>query len=148
MTGENTDGMWLDPLGALGHKLIHAYNGDGSGPFFVVGHPEMPQTEKRLVRACFYYAIVMTPKLTAVYDNDDRGGMCSMTTDEISAIWRTEDLLAPLGLRFEDFTEGREFVIEGEIATPAWTIADEFTKGSPSDAVPEEAISDSAGTRP
>jgi hypothetical protein len=95
-----------DPLDRLSHLLIRAYNGDDLDPFLLRGHPAMPQTEARLVRACFYYAVVMTPKATWLFDNDGRGGMCEMAVHEIAAVWRTPRLLAALGTDFEAVRSG------------------------------------------
>lgn len=95
-----------DPMDRLGHLLIRAYNRDDLDPFFVPGHPNMEQRHDRIVRSCFYYSVVMTPKLTAVFDNDGAGGMCTLEPHELSAIWRTPDLLAELGVAFEDLRDG------------------------------------------
>ncbi len=100
------DAVPSDALDRLSHLLIRAYNGDGLDPFFVRGHPAMPQTERRLVRACFYYAVVMTPRATWLFDNDGRGGMCEMAPHEIAAVWRTPELLAAAGTSFEALRDG------------------------------------------
>ncbi|MGU3661172.1 hypothetical protein [Methylobacterium fujisawaense] len=90
----------------VGHLLIRAYNGDELDPFFIAGHPAMAERPDRLVRACFYYAVVMTPKVTLVFDNDGAGGMCTMDPLEISAVWRTPDILDALGVTFEALGDG------------------------------------------
>lgn len=95
-----------DPMDRLGHLLIRAYNRDDLDPFFIRGHPNMEQRPDRIVRSCFYYSVVMTPKLTAVFDNDGAGGMCTLEPHELSAIWRTPDLLAEIGVAFDDLRDG------------------------------------------
>jgi hypothetical protein len=100
----------LDPLDRIGHLLIRAYKGDQIDPFFVRGHPSMPETESRLVRACFYYAIIVTPKATWLFDNGGRGGMCEMAEHEIAAVWRTPTLLAALGTDFEALRDGKAHI--------------------------------------
>ena len=95
-----------DPMDRLGHLLIRAYNRDDFDPFFVRGHPSMEQRPDRIVRSCFYYSVVMTPKLTAIFDNDGAGGMCTLEPHELSALWRTPDLLAELGVAFDELRDG------------------------------------------
>ncbi|MDE4914581.1 hypothetical protein [Methylobacterium sp. 092160098-2] len=94
------------PMDRVGHLLIRAYNGDDLDPFFIAGHPAMAERPDRLVRACFYYAVVMMPKVTLVFDNDGAGGMCTMDPLEISAVWRTPDILDALGVTFESLGDG------------------------------------------
>ena len=105
--GMQGDGAFApDPMDRLGHLLIRAYNRDDLDPFFVRGHPNMEQRTDRIVRSCFYYSVVMTPKLTIVFDNDGAGGMCTLEPHELSAIWRTPDLLAELGVGFDELRDG------------------------------------------
>jgi hypothetical protein len=82
----------------------------------VVGHPGMPQSDRRIVRACFYYAVVVNPKVTLLFDNYGRGGMCDLVPDEIQAIWRTPELLAALGVDFESVRDGS--AVLGEAPVP------------------------------
>jgi hypothetical protein len=112
-----------DPMDRLGHLLIRAYNGDDLDPFFVHGHPAMVQTEDRIVRSCFYYSVVMTPKVTALFDNEGRGDMCTLELHELSGLWKTPDLLAALGVGFEELMDGtaafEDRPLEAEEPTPA-----------------------------
>lgn len=89
----------------LGHLLIRAYNGDTFDPFFIPCHPHWTQ-EGHIVRACFYYAIIVTDKLTFLFDNDGRGGMCDLVPEELGAIWRTRDLLETFGVTLEALRDG------------------------------------------
>jgi hypothetical protein len=102
----------------VGHLLIRAYNGDDLDPFFIAGHPAMAERPDRLVRACFYYAVVMTPKVTLVFDNDGAGGMCTMDPLEISAVWRTPDILDALGVTFEALGDGSADFADRPIPAP------------------------------
>lgn len=95
-----------DPMDRLGHLLIRAYNGDELDPFFVRGHPGLEAAETRIVRSCFYYSVIVTPKVTALFDNDGRGGMCTLELHELSGLWKTPDLLAVLGVGFEELRDG------------------------------------------
>ncbi len=99
-------GLAPDPMDRVGHLLIRAYNRDELDPFFVRGHPNMEAHDERLVRSCFYYSVVMTPKVTAVFDNDGAGGMCTLEPHELSALWKTPDILGVLGVTFEDLRDG------------------------------------------
>ena len=87
-----------DPMDRLGHLLIRAYNGDDLDPYFVKGHPNLESTATRVIRSCFYYSVVMTPKVTALFDNDGRGGMCTLDPHELSGLWKSPDLLAAGGV--------------------------------------------------
>jgi hypothetical protein len=107
-----------DPMSDVGHLLIRAYNGDQFDPFFVQGHPSMGEQSDRIVRACFYYAIVMTPKITMLYDNCGRGGMCDMTIDEVSVIRKTPALLEKLGTTFEALQAGTAVITATEAPKP------------------------------
>lgn len=95
-----------DAMDRLGHLLIRAYNGDDLDPFFVKGHPSLESTETRVIRSCFYYSVVMTPKVTALFDNDGRGGMCTLEPHELSGLWKTPELLSALGVAFEELRDG------------------------------------------
>lgn len=100
------EGAAPDPMDRLGHLLIRAYNGDDLDPYFVKGHPNLESTATRVIRSCFYYSVVMTPKVTALFDNDGRGGMCTLDPHELSGLWKTPDLLAALGVGFEELRDG------------------------------------------
>ena len=107
-----------DPMTDVGHLLIRAYNGDKFDPFFVQGHPSMGEQSERIVRACFYYAIVMTPGVTMIYDNCGRGGMCDMASDETAVIWRTPALLEKLGTTYEALQAGTAVITATEAPKP------------------------------
>lgn len=114
-------GAWVPgPMDLLGHLLIRAHNGDDLDPFFVPGHPAMEHRGDRLVRSCFYYSVVVTPRVTAVYDNDGAGGMCSMDPSEIAAVWRTPRLLEALGVDFESLSNGTADVEGKAVPEPCW----------------------------
>jgi hypothetical protein len=117
MDAAATHNLPADPMTDLSHVLIRSYNGDQFDPFMVHGHPYVAERPDRIVRACFYYGVVMTPKLTAIYDNCDRGGMCDMTPDEIAVIWRTPALLEKLGTTFEALQNGTA-VIDLDLRIP------------------------------
>lgn len=131
----------------LGHLLIRAYNGDELDPFFISGHPAMAERPDRLVRACFYYAVVMTPKVTVVYDNDGAGGMCTMDPLEISAVWRTPDVLDALGVTFEALVDGSADFEDRPLPAPLarpnieWTEDPKWTEEPKTDATPSPAPS-------
>lgn len=118
VASSETPNLPADPMTDVGHLLIRAYNGDHFDPFFVQGHPSMGEQTDRIVRACFYYAIVMTPKITMIYDNCGRGGMCDMTPDEISVIWKTPALLEQLGTTFEALQAGTAVITATEAPKP------------------------------
>ena len=124
----------------LAHILIRAEACDGFDPFMLHGHPNVPQIEHRVVRVCFYYAMVVTPKLTALYDNDGRGGMCDMTADEVRAIWRTDELLAALGTDFEALSSGTATFTDGAVpkAIYSWDVLS--AKNMPLDETPAPSI--------
>lgn len=107
-----------DPMTDVGHLLIRAYNGDQFDPFFVVGHPSRTKEPNVIIRSCFYYSILMTPKITMIYDNSGRGGMCDMTVDEISVIWKTPALLESLGTTFEALQDGTAVITAKEAPKP------------------------------
>jgi hypothetical protein len=129
------------PLDRVGYLLIRAYNNDTLDPFFIRGHPAMSERPERLVLACFYYAVVMTPKVTAVFDNDGAGGMCTMDVREISALWRTPDVLEALGVTFEDLRTGTAVFEDRPLPEPLcrpnidWAEDDKFAE-TPSGAAP------------
>jgi len=119
--GNAEAGTWTpDAMGRLGHLLIRAHNGDDLDPFFVTGHPAMSEREDRLVRGCFYYSVVVTPRITAVYDNEGAGGMCTMDPVEIAAIWRTPRLLEALGITFEGLRDGTASLDGASVPAPCW----------------------------
>jgi len=121
-----------DPMDRLGHMLIRAYNGDGLDPFFVSGHPSVPPRDGLIVRACFYYAVLMTPKLTVLYDNFGAGGMCTLGAEEVSAVWRTPELLGALGVGFEALKAGTANLAAESVPAPAWRYeADLETEADP-----------------
>lgn len=116
-TGSGPEGG-IDPMDRLGHMLIRAYNRDDLDPFFVRGHPNMAERPDRIVRSCFYYSVVMTPRLTAIFDNDGAGGMCTLEPHELSAIWRTPDLLAELGVSFDALRDGSAVLHDRPLSPP------------------------------
>jgi hypothetical protein len=107
-----------DPMTDVGHLLIRAYNGDQFDPFMVIGHPSRTEQPDVIIRSCFYYSILMTPKITMLYDNCGRGGMCDMTVDEISVIWKTPALLESLGITFEALQSGKAVITATEAPKP------------------------------
>lgn len=112
------EGSVLDPMDRLGHLLIRAYNGDDLDPFFVPGHPSLAPNGSRIVRSCFYYSVVVTPKVTALFDNDGRGGMCTLELHELSGLWKTPDLLAALGVGFEELRDGTAAFVDRPLPPP------------------------------
>lgn len=110
----------------LGHLLIRAHNGDDLDPFFVEGHPALAPSDGRIVRSCFYYSVVVTPRVTALYDNDGRGGMCTLHPSEIAAVWRTPRLLEALGASFESLSNGTAELEGKAVPEPCWR-ADGFS---------------------
>lgn len=90
-----------DVLTLLSHRLIRRACNDGFDPFMIPGGPEMERDGVR-ARACFYYAVLLTPQTTVLLDNQGRGGMCALLPEEIVAAWSTPDLLASQGLSLED----------------------------------------------
>lgn len=84
----------------------------------IEGHPLIPHREGHLVRACFYYAVVIGPRVAILYDNFGRGGMCDMHPDEIVAIWHTRDLLSALGTSFECLLAGNTTLSSAPIPEP------------------------------
>ncbi|MBD2745877.1 hypothetical protein IC232_04110 [Microvirga sp. BT688] len=113
-----TPNLPVDPMTDVGHLLIRAYNGDQFDPFFVSGHPSRTLEPDVIIRSCFYYSILMTPKITMIYDNCGRGGMCDMTPDEISVIWKTPALLDQLGTTFEALQAGTAVITATEAPKP------------------------------
>ncbi len=102
-----------DALAAYANALIRAHNGDDLDPFIVQGHPRWGAGPKAIVASCFYYAIVSTPKVTILFDNDGRGGMCDLSVEEVQAAWATRDLLDAIGTSFDDLHDGR--ILAGSI---------------------------------
>lgn len=92
-----------DPLTALSHKLIRAACGDDFDPFMIGSAPDEGGP---VVRACFYYGVVVTPRTTVVFDNGGRGGMCDFVPEEMVAAWDTPSLLASQGMRLDALHEG------------------------------------------
>ncbi len=113
-------GWQLGAMDLLGHLLIRAHNGDVLDPFFVEGHPALAPRGDRIVRSCFYYSVVVTPRVTALYDNDGRGGMCTLDPSEIAAVWRTPRLLAALGASFETLADGTADLNGKTVPEPCW----------------------------
>lgn len=93
----------FEALTELSHKLIRQACKDDFDPFMIGNHSEPGQP---LVRACFYYAVVMTDQHTVLFDNEGRGGMCSLATEEMVAVWDTPALLASQGLTLEQMRAG------------------------------------------
>ncbi len=87
-----------DGLTLLSHKLIRTACQDDFDPF-MIGTP--PDQDGPIVRACFYFAVVVTPKHTVVFDNQGRGGMCDLSPEEMVAVWDTAPLLASQGMSME-----------------------------------------------
>ena len=87
-----------DSLTLLSHKLIRTACRDDFDPF-MVGTP--PEQEGPAVRACFYYAVAVTPMHTVLFDNQGRGGMCDLVPEEMVAVWNTPALLASQGMSME-----------------------------------------------
>ena len=115
-----------DPLTALCHRLIRKVCHDDMDPFMVGNQGDVPTTQT-LVRACFYYAVAMTPRTTVLFDNQGRGGMCDMVGEEIVAAWDTPALLASQGLSFESAMTGRD-VLKGSLETvpEPWEVFDDL----------------------
>lgn len=114
-----------DLMSKLGHRLIREVCGDAFDPFFVIGHPFKPQTEKQLVRACFYYALIIGPKVTVLFSNFDRGGMCDLVPEEIVGIWRTTDISAAYGVSFDDLRLERGELRDAPMPENLWKLDDE-----------------------
>ena len=105
----------------LAHRLIRFAAHDTFDSFMVHGHPFLQPWDDQVVRACFYYALVVTPKIAILYDNDDAGGMCRLEADEVRAVWRTLALLAAFGTDFEALRDGKAILAQGRVPKPAWT---------------------------
>lgn len=103
----------------LAHRLIRDQTKDLSDPFMVHGHPCLSPGREQVVRACFYYAVTCSPKLTILHDNWGEGGMCKMVPDEWRAIWRTPDLLQALGCTYEQLRDGTAQLSDAPIPAPA-----------------------------
>lgn len=91
----------IDVLTQVSHKLIRTACRDDFDPFMLGTEPDHTGP---IVRACFYYAVVVTPKHTVVFDNQGQGGMCKMVPDEVAAVWDTQELLASQGVSIEDLS--------------------------------------------
>jgi hypothetical protein len=116
----------MDPATELAHKLIRRDAMDAFDPFMVHGHPDRNETSTRIVRACFYYAMVVTPVATVLYDNDGKGGMCEMVDEEIRAIWRTKDLLDTLSTTFACLQDGTAIIpTDIDIPEANWSLNQE-----------------------
>jgi len=111
-----------DPVTDLAHRLIEREANDASRPFMVSGHPFLKQRHDRLVRSCFYYTVMITPRVTALYDNWDKGGMCDLTPHELRAIWKTPRLLLELGVTFEDLQAGTALPGDSSVSPPDWDL--------------------------
>lgn len=95
----------LDPLSRLSHALIRRGAKDDLDPYFLSA--ELAQSGQPVsVRACFYYAIAMTPKNVVLFDNWGEGGMCKLAPHEMRAVWSTEEVLAAVGLTEEELRTG------------------------------------------
>lgn len=98
MTSSDCPAETQDPLTLLSHKLIRTACRDDFDPFMVGTKPD---NDGPIVRACFYYAVVVTPKHTVLFDNEGRGGMCDFTPDEMLAAWETPALLESQGITLD-----------------------------------------------
>lgn len=124
---ENGSEWQPDLMSKLGHRLIREVCGDGFDPFFIVGHPFKPETDTLLVRACFYYALIVSPKATLLFSNFDRGGMCDLAPEEIVGIWRTSDILNAYGVSFEELRSGTGALADVPMPENLWKLEDEKT---------------------
>lgn len=109
-----------DPLTALSHRLIRQARRDDLDPFMVGSGPG----QSPAVRACFYYAVVVTPQTTVLFDNDGRGGMCDRTPHEMVAAWRTAEILASQGNSWEDLQAGRLTLSDAPLPVPMEIVND------------------------
>lgn len=95
----------LDPFSRLSHALIRRGAKDDLDPFFLPGVLN-ESGQPVAIRACFYYAIAMTPKNVVLFDNWGEGGMCKLAPNEMRAVWSTEEVLAAVGLTEEELRSG------------------------------------------
>lgn len=112
---ETTEPTPVDPMTALSHKIIRASCGDDFDPF-MLGNAQ--EEGPAIVRACFYYAVVMTEKTTVMFDNYGRGGMCDLVPEEMVACWDTPALLESQGVSFQALREGRAELSDAPLPRP------------------------------
>lgn len=105
----------IDAMTALSHKIIRASCGDDFDPFMLGNAPEEGAV---IVRACFYYAVVMTEKTTVMFDNYGRGGMCDLVPDEMVACWDTPALLESQGVDFQALRAGTARLGDAPVPRP------------------------------
>ena len=110
-----------DAMTQLAHKLIRAANSDDFDPFML---GSAPGETGPVVRACFYYAVVMTPRTTVMFDNHGRGGMCDLIPEEMVAAWNTPDLLASQGVGLEALRNGTAVINDQAVPRPADLVMD------------------------
>ena len=106
----------VDPMTELSHRLIRAAVSDDFDPFML---GTAPTDSGPVVRACFYYAVVMTPRTTVLFDNYGRGGMCDMVPDEMVAAWNTPELLASQAVTLESLRDGTAQLAATRVPLPA-----------------------------
>ena len=104
----------IDAFTGLSHKLIRAACRDEFDPFMLQGEEDGVK-----IRACFYYAILMTPRTTLLLDNHGRGGMCDMLPEEVVAVWDTPKLLSSQGVDWETMSKPEELLSLNSVPAPA-----------------------------
>lgn len=120
----NNDGdvaVVADARDRLVHALIRRSAKDGWDPFMIAGHPNLSEEAQRgwIVRSCFYYTAMISPKAILLLDNAGAGGMCRMDVEEIRFIWKTPDVLAALGIDWETLANGDFESREDMVPDPA-----------------------------
>lgn len=111
-------GVSYDTATELAHRLIRTYAHDSLDPFMIPGHPHVAEGRDRIVWACFYYTLIMTPKITLLLDNGGRGGMCNISLDEWPFAWKTGPLLDQMGTNYDQLANGTATLSDAEPPAP------------------------------
>lgn len=117
MTESTPPDYGLEPLTRLSHALIRKGTRDDLDPFMLPGNLVYGQNNVA-VRACFYYAVAVTPQHIVLFDNWGEGGMCKLAPHEMRAVWSTPEVLEGLGTTLEELNLGTA-VLPQAIALPA-----------------------------
>lgn len=113
--------MEPDWLTNISHALIARVCRDGSGPFFLPGEEAGAH-----IRACFYYAVIMTPTNTVLLDNHGRGGMCQFEAGEVRACWETAALLRHAGISWNQLSSpSLRPILPAELPEPSQVYIDD-----------------------
>lgn len=82
------------------HQMIRNYVKDSFDPFFVYSISKKDEKIESVSTYCFYYSFEFRNKYTIFFDNLGVGGCCSV--EDLSAIWKTEDILDSFSLSLEE----------------------------------------------